>query len=79
MKTRYCDDWACKLKWSCRHHFVRSRDYWAMSEKPCEFWRGHRTRWGCFDYEADRSKPWLNAILFPGETMIDEPNKGTMQ
>ena len=32
-------------------------------ESEKEFFQGDRTRWGCFDYELDVPKGWLNEIL----------------
>lgn len=59
----YCDDWQCPDKWRCAHHLCRSEEYWAMSDKPLDFFRGDRRAWGCVNFRKDVYKPWLTAAL----------------
>tara|TARA_R110002124_G_scaffold173690_5_gene341343 strand:- start:10940 stop:11218 length:279 start_codon:yes stop_codon:yes gene_type:complete len=57
----YCDDWACPALVSCRHHFGRSLDYWAMRQEGGRFQKGNRKAFqeACAEYERDQIRPWM--------------------
>lgn len=79
---RLCEDWQCPAKWSCAKALCRSREYWAMSERPIELFKGDRRRHqdACAEYERDKPRAWLkDAFTARGEAMrpeIPEDYKG---
>jgi hypothetical protein len=62
----YCDDWDCPARVSCKHAFVRQKEYaemkdggYRLSSVEADGFYDRRLRNDCDRYELDKPKPHL--------------------